>query len=54
MPGSSAIAATSRAPTANDPARKNAHAPSPTTRQSSRPGVSWNRFGLMGSVFSAT
>src|SRR2546428_10661391 len=44
------MALTSPAPIANDPVRKYAHAPSPTTRQSSTPSDSWNRVGVIRSV----
>src|SRR5438093_7091208 len=49
-PASSLIAFTSRAPAANDPVRKYAHTPSPSTRQSSTPSDSWNCVGLIRSV----
>src|SRR2546425_9056149 len=41
------MALTSPAPIANDPVRKYAHSPSPTTRQSSTPSDAWNCFGLI-------
>src|SRR5438309_11078776 len=50
MPGNSLIACTSRAPAANDPVRKYAFAPSPSTRQSSTPSDSRNCVGLIWSV----
>src|SRR5437667_7359668 len=49
-PASSLIAFTSRVPAANDPVRKYAHAPSPTTRQSSTPLDSWNRRAVTQSL----
>src|SRR2546430_16845571 len=48
-PASSLMAVTSRAPVANDLVRKKAHAPSPTTRQSSTPTDSWNCRGVIWS-----
>src|SRR5262249_49734545 len=53
-PGSTLIAWTSRAPAANDPVRKYAHAPSPRTRQFSTPSDSWNCVGLIRSVMQAS
>src|SRR4051794_34466363 len=50
---SSLIACTSRAPAANDPVRKYAQTPSPTTLQSSIPAASWNCAGLIRSLTSA-
>src|SRR5262245_65374737 len=43
------MACTRRALAANDPVRKYAHAPAPTTRQSSTPSASWNCRGSIGS-----
>src|SRR5687768_1669514 len=48
-PASPAIAATNAALARNEPVRKNAVAPSPTTRQSSVPPASWNSVGLIPS-----
>src|SRR5262245_53132704 len=53
-PGSWLIACTSPALAASDAVRKYAHAPSPMTRQSSRPSDAWNCFGVIPSAMIAS
>src|SRR2546430_1926544 len=53
-PASWLMAVTRRAPVANDSVRKKAHAPSPTTRQSSTPTDSWNCRGVIWSFMPST